>query len=515
MFEATVQGASQGRLSRAQLLQLAARADALDLHDLALELARQALARGGGDDWTEADLARPLVLASRFIEALELLERGDSDDWRVETLPPRDVPCPVDRLAWAAAKAALGDGTALSWLVDAVAENRGPGDGILAARLLQAAARARRDVDLVDSTALYLFRRRALTGPSAAAVAALAVADRNAHSPTAMAAVVGESVALLRGAAPQLERNPQPALDAAGELVRRGDKAGARLLLMLADRLSPGIARIQARRRELDRGPGAFYHPLTMVGLVVAAVLALLAASGPARAVIVATIVGARFAWNRLATMPGLSRSETRVWRALHHRVVDRRTGQLVEQRTDISMPLLYVGVGLIAFCFGVWAAVSVTEAWNGAHDLPPGTVGSVGAVAWIAGMVGIPAACLMGLVRLRREWVLRAQRRDEAARAADAAALSRRCDCFASELMDGPQATAYASHHLLADPEPIDPVAAGAGLRLLSCPASRMRWLEVMVAREGASVLLRASADAVEAARPAASPDTRPGMYL
>jgi hypothetical protein len=412
-------------------------------------------------------------------------------------------------------KAALGDGTALSWLVGAVAEDRGPGDGILAARLLHAAARARADVDLADSTAIYLFRRGGHTRPVTAAVAALVVTDRNPYDVSAMAGAVGESVALLRSAAPELERDPQPALDAAGDLVRRGDLAGARLLLMLVDRLCPGIARVSARRRELDRGPGVFYHPLTILVLVIAAILAMLATSGPGHGVLLAVVVGGGIAWRRLAPMPGLSRTETRVWRALHNKIVDRRTGRFIEQHADISLPLIYVGVGFVAFCFGVWAAVSLTEAWNRAHELPPGTIGSVGAVAWTVGLLGLPAACLAGLARVRRRWVLLADRREDAARAAEVEVLSRRCDCFAADLVNGPRAKVYASRHLAADAEPADPVAAGAGRRLLSCPASRIRWLEVTLAREGATVLLRASADALQAADPDGGSDTRPGMYL
>jgi hypothetical protein len=141
--------------------------------------------------------------------------------------------------------------------------------------------------------------------------------------------------------------------------------------------------------------------------------------------------------------------------------------------------------------------------------------MGCVGAVAWLVGLLGVPASCLAGLAQARSRWVLHAARRDDAARSAEVDALSRRCDCFASDLMDGSRATAYASRHLVADPEPVDPVAAGAGLRLLSCPTSRIRWLEVTLAPEGATVLLRASADALVPPTTEPLSDTRPGMYL
>lgn len=417
-----------------------------------------------------ASCTRDLLLAGHAAEARTVL-----DD--VDLAPPTGDEIHYAHLVLAAVHAACGD-SAWSWLI---ATSGRSGAQSFAAPLVGAAADARGDLPSADAA------WRESAGPSLAGLIRNAVSDVAARPrddraalPRLLGSWGGTVVAVGEG-------QPRTALAVADGLLARGDSAGARLLLRAGSMVAVDRAPLDARLRELR----PTRQPLEIAGLVLLALVA--------TAVLVAGValqlgpVGvwafiAGSAWLRYNRLPGMTRSESHLWREMRGWRLDPETGKAVQGSPHA---VLYTVVGIVGFIAGVVLTIGVgghiAEALaGGAGIVWMGTTNGVvlqilGTAAVAAGSVLAVRALVRGIDRTR------AARRLESQLAASAHE-GTACRCWSEGWLRGRLAESYARHHL----ETASVTVELPGSEIRSCPATGVLWLTGDLAVDGRALALR-----------------------
>ncbi len=396
-------------------------ADDLDLLPAALELdrIREQLAPSGPFDRLRS--ARLHLLTGNLAAAEQSL-----------ALAP-DSPGPA-RLIHAGAAAARGDDQAYRWLQHALAESTDEGSApIEAYQMTAVAAEHRSDFRLADALWCELTLDQGIWTPLTTARTVAAVISRRAGSSVRdQARLFAESAETLEQGLVPLVSDPQPALNAAHLLIRRGDPAGAALLLQAVDhRYGPDdkIVQVQRLHREL------------------------LLKNGTDR---------------RLSWAIGLRRLST--WR--------------------YNYVLHIVMAAAIAFAAGVFLAALYTNSQLDPAGDFQGSAGGLGSV-WFVAVLGLPILAGRGAASYMRRFPQSLKTRPGPIRRAPEPF----CSCLTSTLIQGAQAGPYAREHLLRSPfEREDPKLNPLRGRTFRCPDTQVPWLAIPDAHSPA-ILLRGAA--------------------
>ncbi|MBM2616605.1 hypothetical protein JIG36_13655 [Actinoplanes sp. LDG1-06] len=450
-----------------------AAADELDAFDVALALP-------AADDGERAVLARVrlLLLAGRPQEALVLLSR-----LHITHLPTGPATSWPDLLL-AACRAASGDPGAYRWLLSAVAALP---DAWQLLYLVGAAAEQCGDYGTADQAWTSLVRAHGVvTGFTLARHIGAVVARRDQRSAATVAQAMIDVVEQVVAADPDVHTHPQVFRSAAGYLRRRGDQAGAALLLHTASNRLPdarGLPAAPRRRKLLDLthipllAPAASlavwtdWPPLVLTGAVPVLLVHRLAAGPEGDAALRAVA--------RLRQGPAARGLTT------ENRIVGA-----------ILLAILLTGAVPVASVL----ARSVTGRADAIARTALHAVVSGVAYAIIMAMLTAVAAALMAVAR-RHNWRSERHRRQQADRhrLTDAGD----CRCWRSSALAGSYAAAYLERHLVSP----TPVGWLPGARLARCPTTGTLWLATAATETSEVMLLRG------AGQPAPAP--APGGYL
>lgn len=453
-------------------------AEGADEPDLALRL--WSTAPRDAVPWWEAELGcvRALLVLGRFPEALTRV-RALADQVGRTTGDPLD-------LMLAAAFAASGDDAAYDYLLGAA---RAPQLSMPAAALLRVVGSVAEHRGRVrDAAWAWTFLVEQLGVTSRAVTAAYAAAVIGARTPDADAQTL---VALMRGAQTALERleppprtDPAPVLDAVARLRRRGDTAGARLLLGAVEAATPGIRALRPVRRAVT--PTGRMLLLGTVAVVLALALGigltfLRGVTGSVRATGGVVLALAASAWGRTVRLPGLSRAESEAYR-LVVRGDPLKGGSLGPPgpATTSDGVRRHTGIWMVGGVLGVISgcAVAITLTMGDGPFSEPEDFQAVGGLIWASATIGLGGlgfaafrAMDLGIGRRRltsRIATLRAAAADEAGR----------CVCGAQAARVGQAATDYLERHLAPANGGYSLPATIAGGQVRRCVATRATWL-------------------------------------
>ncbi|MCB2176204.1 MAG: hypothetical protein KQH57_10385 [Actinomycetales bacterium] len=491
---------SQGAWFRAALL-----ADELDLaHRIAT-----APLEGGGPQDADADLARDALAA----EALVVLGRGGEAAGLLRergVRPPRaGEPVSWPQALLAAGQASTGDAGAWAWL-SARTTDVAPAFRLRLARLVAAAAEQRGDLGVADAAwAEIPGLIGAVSSPRLAgriATATLLRRNREAE-PLVLATAVIDALSALQNAAADDAAALDAVLEVAGRLERRGDDAGARLLLGAARSGLPRDRRVRAALRRLS--PRSTFADAARV-VVAVAVLAAAVVAGAVWHLRAAGLVGAGALglYLRLAPVPGFTRPEGQVWQGVRTLRYDPAVGRADTSGGSGWYGLAGIGGFVVTF---IVMAIGLTALGEGG-SWPAWSVSSAGMVGMLAVLVAGTAGGVLGARSLRHAL---GRRRRARSRAADHALAERHatvCRCREVDVTWGPDARLYAERHLV--PAPVPPPVRLPGGELRLCPVSSMPWLVGPLGAGGRELALRGALR--EVANPVAEDESgRTGFYL
>ncbi len=464
-----------------------------------------------GPEAAQPDLHRSAALA----EALVLLGRAEEATSGLHDAGVRP-PGPGEPISWAqavlgAARAADGDPGAWAWLTARTADVA-PELRLRLTRLVAAAADQRGEPEVADAAWAGVPKLTgAMPSPRLAGRAALAAILRRNREGTPSVIVDGlfEVLTTLRTAALEDEATTTAALRTADELVERGDRAGARLLLRAAAGALPHDRRVTAALRALRPRPTA---AALLRGVLVALVSAALVSLGIVLDVRAMGLVGGLVVGLvvRFSPMTGLTLPESQAWRGLRTLRYDPALG-----RGDTSSASGWYGLAGIGGFVATLTAIAVgLSALGPGGTWPLWATSSAAFLAWIA----LLAAGSVGSVLLAR-WARRASgRRRLASRLATARAQAEQhasvCACWEVISTWGPDATLYAERHLVASQEPLPIAVPGAELR--RCPTAGVPWLVGPIGRDARYLALRGVVrDAVDDVEAETAGEASVGFYL
>lgn len=414
--------------------------------------------------------ARDLVLVGRAAEALRVLSAATSpagpDTGRAGTAA----------VVRAAAHAARGDDSAWSWLRDSAHDTA----------LVASVADARGDRAAGDQVWL--------ADAATPAVGALTARAAEAHVAGRARRARGLGRAVDAGAERLLHvGGAAAARDVADQLARRGDRAGARLLLRAAAVRTHDSATVHAALRSVTPRrirlwPLAAVAAAVLAGAAWVAFVVTTGASAPAVSKL--TLVLAHVALPlvlRSIREPGFTTAETRVWRRLCEQVYDPELdgpGQVQGRRSG-----WYGIAGMLGAALGLVLSVGVVA---------PLVVERTGDATWgvsddafLLHLAAVVLGATLGVV-LTRSAVRGVVRRRLARRAASARLLEAQvdatCRCRDVRLLVGRAAAGYATHHLA----PVGFAAPLPGAAVRRCPLTGAWWLTGPVGSWGRDLALR-----------------------
>lgn len=405
--------------------------------------------------------------------ALALLVEHGMDD------APLDGPRAPEHVVGVAARAALGDRAELARLL-AMGHQQ----------VLSPSAFLRAVVVAADSAGEVAVADRALRslvadgGTSSARVVGRAIggwiADRDQEHAGRAVDRVMDGAGLVRGSSPRPWHDTVVLQHAVDTLTRRGDTAGAALLVSAVARTSPQSDDLDALDRHCRP---AVRRAARVVPWVVAGVLALGAV--PGMLVAIGWLWWIRRVWR---AVPDMTRTDEQAWLAIDglrfDRTLDGAHGAPSKARivpvVGLVLGLVVGGVlaaQLVSLVAGAWASVPVEAQM----------------LLWLGPLVLAPSAgLLLGNAVLRRYDVatLRARQRREGALAMAAAGT---CRCWEISAATGPAASDYTVAHLR-------PVAVPVASRLRTdrpfdvrqCDLSGVRWLVTTIDGGRTTLLLR-----------------------
>ena len=385
----------------------------------------------------------------------------------------------------AAADAALGDDDAFGWLLAAATGHGSQAAPRFATELVAAAAESRDDLDVADDAWLHLAQDHHIDHPLARSryVEAL-VHSRLREAPwlalgSLMAAAGADFVEL----DPPVADDPRPLLEAAERLDRRGDTAGARLLLRSVDRQAPrqpAIRRAIAVRR--PAGTLWYWAAATLAALAVLALGAAVSTLIPTGQVAGLLGLVAVYAWTRAVPLPGFTRSESQVWRGLGALRFDEDAREVTTATGDHNG--WYGLAGILGATIGiVLCAVYLDDIAQrfGAGTLWAYSTG--GALTWGVTVTAFATLGYLGARNGHRRGLRKLANRRRIARHNVDYALARRCQCWQRASLTGAFALAYSATHLVGEvdeaPEPARTHLKNlAGAAMARCPVTATLWL-------------------------------------
>lgn len=450
--------------------------------------------------------ARLLLLSDRAAEGLAALTAVSSSLVEGGGAPT------TDDLLTAACKSAMGDAHAYQWLLSHTSELAASGQGWGLTYLVAGAATGRGDIAIADQAWTALVRRYGVrTGLTVAKAIAADIAVRDQTDPEAVVMTIAESAKAAESMIHRVELDPQPVLDATADLTRRGDYAGARLLLTLVRRRNPPIPRARMAMEALTpRRDMRIYRAKVWAALAVAVCLVPLGILG------LPLIVGGAAAFRRYVRVPGLSPTDSDAWRGLNRVRYDPRTrapqhggGRI----TGWDWLVLTIGaaVGIIGATFTTDLLVSITGVPDPASLNPLILIG-----VWLTGIAGVPILAILACRGLITRLEVARQRRMDDTLLRRRLALASRCDCWQTRALTDDMARAYLAKHLRQ--APADPTLERLHQRLAgtttfaACPETGALWLAVGESPEGAVLLLRGP---VSAPATQGKPGDPAGFYL
>jgi len=498
-FAVTLDGDAQ---VRAALQSWAATADDLDRLDLALAIYDFV----EPSDASAQARARLLLLSGRPAEGLEVLTGLSSS-----VVEGGGAPTSNDLLT-AACRSAMGDANAYQWLLARTSELVASGQGWGPTYLVAGAATGRGDIAIADQAWTALVRRYGVrTGLTVAKAIAADIAVRDQTDPGAVVLTLAESAKAAESLIHRVELDPQPVLDAASDLERRGDDAGARLLLHLVRRRNPPIPRARmALEAVTPRRDMQIYRIKVWSVLAVAVCLAPLGILG------LPLIFVGGVAFRRYVRVPGLGPTDSDAWRGLNRVGYDPRTraprhggGSI----TGLDWLVLTIGavLGVIGAALTTALLVSVTGVPDPASLNPLVLIG-----VWLTGIAAVPILAILACRGIITRVEVARQRRVDDGLLRRRLALASRCDCWQTRALTDAMARAYLARHLRQ--APADPTLKRLHEQLAgtttfaACPETGALWLAVGESPEGAVLLLRGP---VSAPATQEESDSQAGFYL
>lgn len=386
----------------------------------------------------------------------------------------------VSRAAWpdlvlSAARAAAGDETAYRWLMVCARRFDDAPDARRLSYLVAAAASGMHDRPTADQAWHTLMTRYHIVTPvTAAEFGAVEVAGRDPHDARAATMRLATAVANLHDTGTPIEQNPEPALRAARALHRRGDVSGARLLLHVACRRIPGNPVLDAALAEATPVAAMRRHRLLVVVLwcLAPALLPLGFAGG-------LIVLALSRAWQRWVPIPGLSRTDSAVWRTFrglsYDPYADPRDPPPKDQTgyygLSALLSLLFVALPLGAPTTALVTALTVGG--DAADANRPIVVGT-----WLLLCIGIPGLTFVGARLAHQRMRARRHRRDREAVQRARLGEAERCHCWQVQSISGPFAVEYRRQHLRTEASPPLPVALPGTTNLKRCPTTGVLWL-------------------------------------
>lgn len=482
---------------------------AADEADLAHRLVREPAVGSEHDEWRTAGLAETLVLTGRSGEARRTLEAAGVRP------PGADGPVSWSQMLLATTYAAGGDAAAWSWLTARLAEVPHHMRPRLT-RLVAFVADQRGDLDVADSAWLSLVQMSGATSIRLAERSAVATIGRRSRqgAPAEILTALFSAHATLRETEDDKALVLDAVIRAAHALGQRGDRAGARLLLRLADRSAPRNAALRRVSREL-RSPMTGTIALKTAGIVLLGALitvgfvvwGVLASHDP--------MVGARVAillalplglLVRRTTVPGLTVTESRVWRGLGTLRYDPSTGRATNEGTSGWYGVAGI-VGAVA-TFTVIAIVLTRLTPTGTWPL--WAVSGSSMLLWLALTAFGAAGGVLAMRRVRHGLTRRRQKAARAAQQAQAERSAGVCTCWDTYATWGRSARLLVEHHLTVPGPPVPLPLPDAQVRL--CPTTGLPWIVGRLGAHGRFVALRgALRDVDDSSNGAAST----GLYL
>ena len=459
----------------------AASASDLDHWELALTLLDADAATGTQDASASIERARLLLLLGRASEAVSVLAAAQITDVTGDgTLLWR-------HLVLAACRAGAGDQGSYKWLLWAASGLSGR-DSWRVTYLIAAAADGAGDAE----TGRTAWRRLAadhgrITERTVVEYVAGEVLDRDQGEVNAAVRQIARACAVLEQEFAPLAENFGVVIAAAENLRRRGDAAGARLLVHAATRRNAAAVMLADAARTLAPASMRRYRILATASVLLA--LALI----PVQGVGLLAVVGGYFAWKRFVRLPGLSLVDTRVWRAFNKVRFDRHLGRVVRRRQQPLGPIVVLGagVGLISGIFiAVWCSGRLHRLFS--HG---GTASELlqSALILVAFVGPLLLAIYGASVVDARIAAQRVARRDAQA---DRDASSAACSCWHVSHLLGRSGDRVRVHHL----SPVSSLQELAVLRaafsdsptLSRCPQTGALWLGGVLAAGALRILLR-----------------------
>jgi hypothetical protein len=457
----------------------------LALHGLAVDLSEAAESVGHREDEPGSRLrhAAYLLHVDRFADALAALPPPSGG------LPAAPSDVTFADLLRATAEVALGDDQALGWLTTMSSALMHSDAADLFAACLARVADARGDQHLGDAAHRQLGLLGVVNRAVTPRVAALRVLDRDQDEVDAAQQTLADAVGLLQGCSQSFATDPQPALDSAAELVSRGDRGGAALLLRWVNRLDPAGQRIQDALRPLSpRRPG-WGRGLLLATLWLGALAVGAYGIKHQLPAVLLPLAGAVYLWHRYVPLPGMSIADSRLY---------RRIRPVRPQPLTAGETAAYSILAVVSLALGATGA-STTLAAVGARwgmtweELPLWVVVPV----VVAGVGILPGAAGLVAWRLRRRKKAKHADRLRAAEERVIVNGDGRCRCWDTAVLGGGVAGTYLARHLRPLPlptvlEPVSRARLGALLQVAQCDQTGAAWLRIGLTPEGACYLLR-----------------------
>jgi hypothetical protein len=457
----------------------------LSLPDLAVDMLDTANGGRRSGDSNETTFRRAVYLleANRFTEALAALPS------QYRELPDEPSEVHLGHLVQATADAALGLDAALTWLTSLAAPLLHSDAAEFYAVCLTRVGDARGDRSLADAAYRQLGHLGFLDRRTTPRSAALLMLGRDQSDVDAAQQTLNDTLEMVRACSQSVVTDPQPLLDTAAELVDRGDRGGAALLLKWATRLDPHGRRVKEAYLPLSPRKVGLRRGLVLTILWLAAAVVAGYGIWNSTPAALLPLAAAAMLWHRYVSLPGMSLVDSRLYRRIRPLQADPVTPQE-------TLRYSVIGVVTVAFCAigAVVALAAIGSRLGVAWDALPLWMDIL---VWTVAMGVVPALVTLALWRLRRRRMAREADQRTLAVQRDLVAASGRCRCWNTAVLLGSDIAGYLAHHL----HPLDLPAMMAGLnqahpdrelRTAYCSRTGAAWLRITVSPEGAAYLLR-----------------------
>ena len=407
------------------------------------------------------------------------------------------------------------DDEALGWLTAMASALMHSDAADLFADCLARVADARGDQHLGDAAARQLGLLGVVNRAVTPRVAALRVLDRDPDEVDAAQQTLFAAVGLVQRCSQSFATDPQPALDTAAELVNRGDRSGAALLLRCVVRFDPAGRRLKEAFRPLSPRRVGWRRALVLAVLWLAGSAVVVYGIEHQLPAVLLPLAGVVYLWHRYVPLAGMSITDSRLY---------RRIRPIPAQPLTPGETAAYSILGIVTLALGGIAASSVLAALSSRwgmtwEDLPL----RVTLPVWVTAFGVLPGTVGLVAWRLRRR--KKAKEADRLSRAEERVIVSGngRCRCWDSPVLGGAEVGTYLDRHLRPLPlptvlEPVSRARPGARLHVAECAQTGAAWLaHIGLSPEGACYLLRSplgtGADLPE--DPEADPPAGTGFYL